>query len=121
MNHIFPIVADECVDYAITHKLREAGFNVYAICEQNPALKDRDVLELAHKQNALLITEDKDFGELVIRLKLPHFGILLLRMKGESSSKKAEIVFSIISKYHNSLLQAFSVLDGERFRTRSTD
>jgi hypothetical protein len=42
-------------------------------------------------------------------------------MKGESSSKKAEIVFSIISKYHNSLLQAFSVLDGERFRTRSTD
>ena len=47
MTKSIAIVTDECVDYAITATLRNAGFEVYAISEQNPAIKDKDVLDIA--------------------------------------------------------------------------
>jgi predicted nuclease of predicted toxin-antitoxin system len=121
MENQFSIVADECVDFEIVLQLRASGYMVYAICEQSPAINDREVLEIAFRHNALLITEDKDFGELVIRLKLPNHGILLIRMMDFTSEKKAQIVVKIISQYHLSLLNAFSVVDNNRFRTRSTN
>lgn len=114
------IVTDECVDYAITTTLRNAGFQVYAISEQNPAIKDKDVLSIAYTQQALLITEDKDFGELVIRLQLLNYGILLVKMMEAHSQIKAALVLQIVQQYNTSLLKAFSVLDANKFRTRST-
>lgn len=121
MENKIPIVTDECVDYEITIQLRMAGFQVYAICEQNPAINDKEVLAIAESQKALLITEDKDFGELVVRLKLPNNGILLVRMMDELSDNKAKIVVSIVKRYHLSLLKAFSVIDKNRFRTRNAN
>ena len=120
MTNSIAIVTDECVDYAITTTLRNAGFEVYAISEQNPAIKDKDVLAIAFAQQALLITEDKDFGELVIRLQLPNNGILLVKMMEAHSQIKAVLVLQIIQQYNTTLLKAFSVLDANKFRTRST-
>lgn len=48
--------------------------------EQSPSASDAEVLAIAFKRNALLITEDKDFGELVFRFQKPHKGILLIRI-----------------------------------------
>lgn len=121
MSNKIPIVTDECVDYEITIQLRMAGYKVYAICEQNPAINDKDVLAIAYYQQALLITEDKDFGELVIRLKLPNYGILLVRMMEESSKTKADFVLNILERYNVTLLKAFSVVDLNKFRTRTSD
>ena len=59
----YQIIADESVDYRIVVKLRESGLTVYAISEQQPSIKDDAVLAIACDNNALLITEDKDFEE----------------------------------------------------------
>ncbi len=120
MENPVPIVTDECVDYEITLQLRKAGFEVYAICEQSPSIKDEEVLDIAFQKKALLITEDKDFGELAFRLKLPNHGILLVRMMEEHSKNKAEIVLRILQQYNNSLLKAFSVVEKDKFRTRNS-
>lgn len=66
------IVADESVDFRIVAELRKVGMEVFAICEEQPSIKDNEVLAIAVENDAVLITEDKDFGELVFRIKLPH-------------------------------------------------
>jgi predicted nuclease of predicted toxin-antitoxin system len=114
----FQIVADESVDYSVVTELRNNGYNVYAVAEQLPSISDNEVLSVAFQNNALLITEDKDFGELVYRLQLPHKGILLVRMINHSSSEKARSVSAALMQYGDELLNSFTVLDGKKIRTR---
>lgn len=64
----FGIVADESVDFRIVEVVRENSISVLSIAESNPSISDAEVLAIAVEQNALLLTEDKDFGELVYRL-----------------------------------------------------
>ena len=114
----FEIVADESVDYSIINLLREAGFAVYSIAETNPSSTDSVVLKIAVKNNSLLLTEDKDFGELVYRFNMKHCGILLIRLIEFSSADKAELVLLAIQKHHEKLMNFFSVLDEKKIRTR---
>lgn len=115
---LFEIVADESVDYSIIKLLRESGFIVYSIGETTPSLTDIAVLKVAVKNNSLLITEDKDFGELVYRLNMKHCGILLIRLVEFNSVEKASLVLLAVKKHYNKLINTFSVLDNKRIRTR---
>jgi len=54
------------------------------------------VLQIATSQEGVLITFDKDFGELVYRKKLLHGGIILVRLDGIAPSTKSIIVFKVI-------------------------
>lgn len=74
------LIADESVDFGVVEELSKAGFVVFSIMEQLPSVKDVEVLSIANKHDALLLTEDKDFGELVFRLRMSHEGILLIRV-----------------------------------------
>lgn len=114
----FQIVADESADYAIVTGLRYKGYSVYAISEQLPSLSDKEVLSVAFENNALLITEDKDFGELVYRFQLPHKGILLVRMIASTSEEKARSVCEALLKYSDQLLNNFTVLEDKKIRIR---
>ncbi len=80
----YQAVADESVDFRVVAELRNIGISVYSIAEEAPSITDTSVLSIAFERHALLITEDKDFGELVFRLQLPHYGILLIRIQEES-------------------------------------
>ncbi|NBC82501.1 MAG: hypothetical protein GVY19_03875 [Bacteroidetes bacterium] len=66
------IVADESVDFGIIAGFRSKGFDVYSITENHSGINDPDVLEIANNYNCLLVTEDKDFGELTYRLRHDH-------------------------------------------------
>ncbi len=112
----YQIVADESVDFRIVIQLRQIGLIVYAIAEQQPSIKDESVLAIACENEALLITEDKDFGELVFRLQLPHRGILLIRIT-EAGQKIASVVRTV-SKYHTELLNKFSVINDNKLRIK---
>jgi predicted nuclease of predicted toxin-antitoxin system len=90
----YQIVADESVDFRIVTALRAAGLIVYSVAEELPSITDISVLSIAVKKQALLITEDKDFGELVFRLKLPHTGVLLVRIE-EANHKLSSVIASI--------------------------
>lgn len=110
------IVADESVDFRIVTELRRLDLEVYAICEEQPAITDNVVLSIATEKNAVLITEDKDFGELVFRLKLPHKGILLIRI--EDADLKIAKVAAAISTYYKELQGKFSVINEKKLRIK---
>ncbi|MEO5570241.1 MAG: DUF5615 family PIN-like protein [Bacteroidia bacterium] len=73
------LIADESVDFGIIRLFRKRGIIVFSITEDFPQADDTKVLEIANGKALLLLTEDKDFGELAYRLKLHHKGILLIR------------------------------------------
>jgi len=64
------ILADESVDKQIVISLRENGFYVYYIAEIDPGITDKEVLQIAQEKDLILLTADKDFGELIYLQKL---------------------------------------------------
>ena len=61
------LLADENIDQSVVAGLRAEGHQVFAVSDMEPGVTDDVVLALANERNALLVTEDKDFGELVFR------------------------------------------------------
>jgi len=113
------LLADESVDSGITEGLRKKGINVFSIAEESGGIKDTEVLELAVKNNALLITEDKDFGELAFRLKFQHEGILLIRLSDLSRNERLLLAVKTIFSNVNKLKGNFSVLTKNGLRIKN--
>jgi predicted nuclease of predicted toxin-antitoxin system len=65
------LLADECCDRDLVLLLRQAGHDVRYVAEGNAGHSDDAVLRLAVQEDRVLLTEDTDFGELVVRLGRP--------------------------------------------------
>ena len=89
------LIADEGVDKPIVDALRNHGFDVLYILEDYRSADDDFIPALSDSLNAVLLTQDKDFGELVFRLKRAHFGVVLIRLQGYTPEAKG--FYSIIS------------------------
>ena len=72
-------VADESCDFAVVRALRSAGHDVVAIAEVSPRIRNEEVLKLARDDGRVLVTEDRDFGELLYGEGLRNSGVILFR------------------------------------------
>lgn len=63
-----------------------------SIYQESPGLGDIEVLRLAFDTGRVLITADKDFGEMIFREGRPHKGIILLRLGDERPSNKIDVI-----------------------------
>lgn len=111
-------VADEGIDGPIVEVLRENKHYVWYVAEMDPGISDEEVLSLANRENALLLTQDKDFGDLVFRQNRSSPGVILIRMAGLSPSTKATLVLKSIVQHQSELLQAFTVITPDNIRIR---
>lgn len=75
-------VADEGCDFAVVRALRATGHDVTAILEIAPQAEDAVVIGLAVRERRILLTEDKDFGELVYAHASATSGVIFLRWPG---------------------------------------
>jgi predicted nuclease of predicted toxin-antitoxin system len=112
------LLADESVDIQIVAKLRQDGHDVLYIAEIAPGISDDVVLSGASARSALLITADKDFGELVFRHGKVTTGILLIRLAGLSPETKSEIVSLVLREHGSKLPGSFTVVSPGMMRTR---
>lgn len=69
------LFADENIAAQIVHQLRELGHDVLYPPETQLHADDDVWLEKARREERILITVDKDFGELVFRKKWPPPGL----------------------------------------------
>ena len=113
------LYADEGVDRQVVDALRAAGFDVAYAAETDPAIPDDAVLERATAEMRLLLTNDKDFGELIYRLGKANHGVMLLRLAGLSADSKARVVVEALSTHSNEFARAFSVLSPGLLRIRA--
>lgn len=112
------ILADEGVDGQIVQRLRDEGHQVWYVAEMAPGTPDEEVLELANHEGAILLTTDKDFGELIFRQQRLSPGIVLIRLAGLSSQEKANLVTTIITERTTELIQSFTVISPNTIRIR---
>jgi predicted nuclease of predicted toxin-antitoxin system len=110
--------ADEGLDRQIVERLRSEGHEVLYVAELDPGIGDELVLEMAGAAGALLLTADKDFGELVFRQKRASNGVCLFRLAGLDPLKKAEIVSAAIREHGHQMARAFTVVSSTSVRIR---
>lgn len=111
-------VADEGIDAPVVAALRQESSQVWYVAEMSPDISDEPVLALANREKAVLITADKDFGDLVFRQRKAAYGVMLLRLHGLSLARKAELVVSAIQEHGPELKGAFTVVTSEKIRIR---
>lgn len=112
------LCANENIPEDCTVKLRENGHDVLWIRESAPGSPEIDVLARAHRENRLLITFDKDFGQLVFQkgAKASH-GVILFRISQPSSEIIAERVLAALASRED-WAGHFSVVDDFGIRMR---
>ena len=111
-------LADEGVDFSVVQRLRSDGHEVVYVAEMDPGISDEKVLAAANDRNALLLTADKDFGELVHRLHRISAGVVLLRLAGLSPAGKSELVSSVVHDHGEKLIHTFTVVTPGMIRIR---
>jgi predicted nuclease of predicted toxin-antitoxin system len=88
------------------------------MAETARSLPDDFVLKSALQRKALLVTDDKDFGEMVFLRKKDSAGVLLIRLEGLSAKTKADMVSRVVHRHGEELLGAFSVVSHNNVRIR---
>jgi predicted nuclease of predicted toxin-antitoxin system len=111
-------LADEGVDRQIVERLRLDGHQVAYVAEISPGIMDEAVLVESRATASVLITADKDFGELVYRQGQASSGVLLIRLWGLGPVVKAAVVSRAIQEYGQELPGAFAVLSPGNIRIR---
>jgi len=111
-------LADECCDAATVAYLREDGHDVLYVMEFEPGALDKNILEKAFIEGRTLITEDKDFGELVYSLKKPAKGIILLRIEVKEKELRWPRLKKLIDNHGSKLEGNFVVVDTKKIRFR---
>ncbi len=112
------LLVDESVNKLVVNELRDQGHNVIYIAEFAPSVDDETVLDHANRTRSLLLTEDKDFGELVFRQGLIHMGVVLIRLSGLSPQTKVKVISAVFENYSIDLINSFSVISPGRIRIR---
>lgn len=112
-------VADESVDFRIVRFLRESGFEVTAVIKEKPSIDDENVLEYASALKAILITEDKDFGELTFRLRKQNHGIILLRLSGIPINERNNKILETLRKFDGKFTDKFTVITSDKIRIKN--
>jgi len=111
-------LADENIDQQIVTRLRNNGHSVLYIAELNPSISDSEVLDLANKENALLLTADSDFGELIFRQKRLTAGVIYIRLGHYTSEKKADVIVQAIRQHSEEFVNSFVVISTNSIRIR---
>jgi predicted nuclease of predicted toxin-antitoxin system len=111
-------IVDESTGGAVVEYLRTAGHDMLAVAETLPQSDDRDILSCAMNERRILITNDKDFGELVFRSGQMHHGVVLLRLNDESAANRVRVMKSLLGQHAERLAEHFAVATETGVRIR---
>lgn len=113
------LLADENIDKPVVERLRKEGHEVAYILEMKRGIGDAEIIQRANDAQAVLLTSDKDFGELVFRQGSVHHGVLLIRLAGLSPRRKAEVVAGGVRAHEKELAGNFTVITAGAVRIRT--
>jgi predicted nuclease of predicted toxin-antitoxin system len=109
------IALDENAAY-LTAPLRNNGYSVISITEDFSGIEDEAVLDYAFERQALLITEDKRFGEMIFRDGLRTRGVVLIRFPDLFPTMVSDYVLDVLNTYGTNLFGMFTVISSSSFR-----
>ena len=113
---VIKFLADVNMEKPVVDFLAGCGYDVKWIPDYNCEILDKDLLALARKEKRILITNDKDFGELTFLQKKLSVGIILFRVKGQNSDDKVKLMEKVLENHYDKLLNHFTVITLKKFR-----
>ncbi len=112
------VLADENVPLPVIEHLRTAGITVISIAHSNAGIDDPAVAAQARLHGVVLVTHDRDFGELVVRFGAPVLGVVLLQTERLSLELQAARVVACLTNPQEDWDGYFSVIEPGRIRRR---
>ena len=112
------LLIDVSVGKSVVSYLREHGHDVLSVQEIDPYASDASILAMAVDQSRIIVTMDKDFGELVYKSGRRHKGVLLLRLEEQDRKTKVKITSQILEIHGEHLEGHFSVYQNGHLRIR---
>lgn len=109
------ILLDSCVWGKVRQPLQAAGHDVVWAGEWPIDPGDEEILARAHAEERVLVTLDKDFGELAIVHRRPHHGIL--RLVNLSTAQQVQVCLRVLAS-HGAELEAGAIITAEANRLR---
>jgi predicted nuclease of predicted toxin-antitoxin system len=110
------ILANENFSSEAVLALRYAGHNVAWVRTDAPGSSDQDVLDRAQAEERVIVTFDKDFGELAFLWGLPSScGVILFRIQPRSSNYISRVAVNALGS-RNDWSGNFSVIEDDRIR-----
>ena len=109
-------LADESCDFTFVRVLRAAGHDVTAVAEAAPGAADDKVIALAHGQRRILLTEDKDFGQLVFAAAAATSGVIYVRYPMRHRSVLGADLLRLVEERGEALIGTFVVVEPGRIR-----
>jgi predicted nuclease of predicted toxin-antitoxin system len=100
-------LVDECAGPAVAEWLREQGHEVFSVFDEAKGISDNEILDKAVAENRILITNGKDFGEMVFRERREHHGVIFLRLNDERSANKIVVLQHLLESYSEKLPNQF--------------
>lgn len=112
------IIANENIAANVLAELRARGHDVVSVKESMRGAKDPQVLSRGQAEQRVLITHDKDFGELAFRFGLPaECGVVLFRLSGDTPEADKQRIVDVLEGFED-WSGHFSVVDNEKIRVR---
>ncbi len=111
-------LANENIPLVSVQLLNESGYDTISVRDLMPGAKDREVLAEAQRQSRIILTFDKDYGEMVFKYGLRgNAGVVMFRFFPESPGHAAHLLTGIIHQGID-LHGRFTIIDGKKIRQR---
>ncbi len=111
-------LVDVGVGRRVEEYLKKRGFDIKTVIELDPRMPDEEIISLAALEARMVVTMDKDFGELVYHSLMDHRGVLLLRLEDASGDEKLHVIAKIIENFSDQIKNCFCVFKNNKFRIR---
>jgi predicted nuclease of predicted toxin-antitoxin system len=114
------LLLDTCIWGGAIKVLATAGHDVRWMGEMDPDPGDEEIMRKAYEEGCVLITLDKDFGELAIVYGRPHRGIV--RLVNIPGRQQARYCATVLERFESELAHgAILTVTSDRVRIRPTD
>jgi predicted nuclease of predicted toxin-antitoxin system len=114
------ILLDTNISMRVRDDLIAAGYDVIWTGDWDVDPGDEEILNFAYREERILITQDKDFGELAIVKLQPHRGII--RLSNLATTQQYPVCIEVLTRYGDELSNsAIITVDSKRVRIRAAD
>ncbi len=109
-------LANVNIEKPIIEFLLKKGWDVKSVVAIDKQMSDAAVCALANKEERIVLTNDKDFGEIVFFQKKVLYGVVLFRIKGQDVEEKITRLGNLLARHSNKIVNHFVVITNEKFR-----
>lgn len=111
-------LADENIPASVVVMLENSGFSICSVRMVSAGISDREVMQIASREERIILTFDKDFGELAVKdAIIPVPGVILFRLPGMKPDQLASFITGVLTSREDRGGH-FSVVETERIRMR---